>query len=339
MPIARLIRRHQTLLWWGHSAWALAWGIAAMWVGTRHFAFLRIAMLYVALLWLLSLTTPRDAPALPGRRARWLRTGIAYMSRNFYQQILFFILPIYYASATWTTLNMAFVVLLALSALLSTLDVVYDRHLSGNRTLVAVFFTLNLFACLTAALPILWHIGPSMAVRAGAALAFLGFLSFHLGPRPSRHGPWLALVVSAVILAWVAGAGQRIVPPVPLRLVHTEFGDHVDRESLDVATRFETLPAGWSGTLDAVTSVRAPMGLSEGVRHRWWINGVLVKTTPAYRVEGGRPGGFRIWTALPVDHAVPGAWITVDVETAGGQIIGRRTLRVDPSPGAPPAVH
>jgi Family of unknown function (DUF5924)/Protein of unknown function (DUF2914) len=327
--LTRLAARHQSLLWWGHSAWALAWGIVAMWLGTRHFAFLRIAVLYVAAVWLLSLTTPPTDRPLPDRRAHWIRTGIAYLSRNFYQQILFFVLPIYYASATAGTINMAFVVLLALSALLSTLDVVYDRHLSRNRDLAAVFFTLNLFACLTAALPILWHVGPSLAVRTGAGLAFLGFVSFHLGRRPGRLGPWGALIASALLLAWIAGPGQRIVPPVPLRLVHTDFGDQVNRESMEMATHFTTLPAGWTGTLDAVTSVRAPMGLSEAVRHRWTVNGVPVKTTPAYQVSGGRPGGFRIWTALPIDGGRPGAWITLDVETEGGQIIGRGTLRID----------
>ena len=302
-----------------------------MWLGARHFAFLRLAVLYTAVVWGLSLTTPRAGTPPPrNRTAHWLRTGIAYVSRNAYQQVLFFLLPIYYASATAGTLNMIFVAMVAASALLSTLDVIYDRHLSTNRDLVSVFFTLNLFACLTAALPILWHIGPRTAVRAGAGLAFVGYVSFHVGRRPHRLAPWLLLAASALLLALVAGPGQRLVPPVPLQLVSTDFGDGVDRETLTMATRFDTLPAGWSGTLDAVTAVRAPMGLQEGVRHRWRVNGVLVRTTSSYRVQGGRPGGFRIWTALPIDDAPSGAWIALDVETVGGQIIGRRILRVAP---------
>ena len=302
-----------------------------MWLGAKHFTFVRVAVIYMAVVWVLSLTTPRaGTPRHAGGAARWIRTAIAYVSRNAYQQVLFFVLPIYYASATPGSLNMLFVELLAASAILSTLDVVYDRHLSRNRDLTAVFFTLNLFACLTAALPILWHVGPGMAIRAGAGLAFVGYVSFHLGRRPGRLGPWVALAISALFLAWVAGPGQRVVPPVPLRLVTTTFGDDVDRETLTMATRFDTLPAGWSGTLDAVTAVRAPMGLQEGVRHRWRIDGVDVRTTASYRVEGGRPGGFRVWTALPIDGAPADARIALDVETAGGQIIGRGTLRVAP---------
>ena len=300
-----------------------------MWLGARHFTFLRVAVLYVAVVWVLALTTPRHAetPAAGGR-AGWLRMGIGYTSRNFYQQILFFILPIYYASATAGTANMAFVVLLGASALLSTLDVIYDRHLSANRDLVAVYFTLNLFACLTAALPVLWHINPSVAVRAGAGLAFLGYVSFHVGAVPRRPGQWLALLASAALLAWVAGPGQRVVPPVPLTLARADFGDQVDRATLTMGQRFETLPAGWSGTLDALTAVRTPMGLTEDVRHRWWVNGTEVRSTAVHALAGGRTGGFRIWSALPIARAEGGWTITVQVETGGGQIIGRQTLRV-----------
>jgi hypothetical protein len=302
-----------------------------MWVGARHFAFVRVTVFYVALIWLLTLVVPpvlvrwhREGPA-----ATRLRLAINYVNRNFYQQILFFVLPIYYASATRGSVNMIFVALLAVSALLSTLDVVYDRHLSTNRDLAAVFFALNLFACLTAALPILWHVGPALGVRASAALAFLAFVSFYVENRvPQRPAPWVALIISAVLLASIAGWGQRLVPPVPMRLAGAGFGDEVERSTFTMARTFGELPAGWSGTLELITAIRAPMGVNEAVRHRWLVDGTVLRTTDVHQLAGGRTGGFRLWTALPIVRAHPGSIISVDVETAGGQLIGRAVLKV-----------
>jgi hypothetical protein len=302
-----------------------------MWIGTRHFAFVRVAVLYVAVIWLATLFSPwlLERPAL-GARAHWLRLGLNYVNRNFYQQVLFFVLPIYYASATPGSVNMAFVVLVAVSALVSTLDLVYDRHLSTNRDLIAGFFAVNLFACLTAAVPIVWRVGPSLALRISAGLSFVGFASFYLGRRVGAQAkPWVGMLAVAVLLVLAITYGQRLIPPVPLRLSSAAFGDEVERPTLQMNRRFDRVPAGWSGTLDVVTAINAPMGLTESVRHRWQVNGVTVRTTNAHRVNGGRKEGFRLWTALPIERAPAGARIAVDVETDAGQLIGRATIRVN----------
>jgi Family of unknown function (DUF5924) len=324
------LARHQATLWWLHSTWALACGVAVMWIGTHHFTFVRVAVVYVALIWLVSLFSPKllAHPSVAGR-AHWLRLGVNYVSRNFYQQVLFFVLPIYYASATLTSANMLFVGLVAMSAIISTLDVVYDRHLSTNRDLVAAFFACNLFACLTAAVPIVWQFGPSMALRISAALSFVEFASFYFGRPVGTHPkPWVGMLAVVLLLALVITRGQRLVPPVPMRLSGAAFGDQVERQTLQMATRFQQVPAGWSGTLDVVTAIDAPMGLTESVRHRWRIDGITVRTTAAHQVSGGRKEGFRLWTALPIASAPQGARISVDVETNSGQLIGRAAIRV-----------
>ena len=121
---------------------------------------------------------------------------------------------------------MMFVGLLAVSALISTLDVVYDRHLSTNRDLVAAFFAVNLFACLTAAVPIVWHVGSALALRVSAGLSFAGFASFYLGRRVGgTPKPWIGMLAVVVMLARVITRGQRLIPPVPMRLSSAAFGD------------------------------------------------------------------------------------------------------------------
>ena len=324
------LSRHQATFWWLHSAWALGCGVAVMWIGRRHFAFVRVAVLYVVVIWLASLFSPWLLARLTfGERAHWLRLGVNYVSRNFYQQVLFFVLPIYYASATPGSMNMVFVALVGMSALVSTLDLVYDRHLSTNRDLVAAFFALNLFACLTAAIPVVWHVGPSLALRISAGLSFAGFASFYVGPRVGdRPRPWIGMMTVVSLLALVITYGQRLIPPVPMRLSSAAFGDQVERDTLRMGAQFDHVPAGWSGTLDSVTAIIAPMGLTESVRHRWQIDGATVRTTSTHQVNGGRKEGFRLWTALPIDSAPAGARISVNVETDAGQLIGRATIRV-----------
>ena len=128
----------------------------------------------------------------PGQPTKWrgrLRLVINYFSKNFYQQLLFFLLPIYYASSTGWSLNLLFVAFLAVSALTSTFDVVYDRHLSVRRGLTAVFFAFNLFACINVMLPVLWSISNRIALPVSAVLAVAGVRDHPLQVRRPGAAP------------------------------------------------------------------------------------------------------------------------------------------------------
>src|SRR5262245_14656508 len=157
-PLAAALLRNQERLWWLHSVYALLFGIGVMWLGHRNFVLLRVILFYVLFIWITSLLLPRLVPKLGDRYGRWLHRVIHYFNRNFYQQILFVILPLYYASATLRSRNVVFVILLGASALLSTLDVVYDRHLSTKWTWAALFFAFNLFAGVNVMLCVLWGV-------------------------------------------------------------------------------------------------------------------------------------------------------------------------------------
>jgi hypothetical protein len=116
----RAVARHRALLWWLHSFYALAFGIGVMWLGSRHYEFLRVTVLYVGFIWVTSLLVPAIA-RLPRLSPPWrerVRLAINYLHRAFYQQVLFFLLPIYYASATVLSRNMLFVAFIAVCAIL-----------------------------------------------------------------------------------------------------------------------------------------------------------------------------------------------------------------------------
>ena len=324
------LRDHENKLWWIHSAYALLLGIAVMWLGARNHSYLRITAFHIMFIWASSLCLPIlvSHPRVSEQWAARLRLLINYFNKNFYQQVLFFILPIYYASATLPSPNIVFVLLLGLSAAISTLDIVYDRHLSVRRGLTASFFAFNLFALINVMLPVLWSISNVWTTRLAAVLAAVGFATLYDWSAASN---WLRLgggVAAAILLVMLVELGRFAIPPVPLRVVNAEFGGSVDRESMRLVPVWREMDPGGSRQVYALTAIKAPLGLKDGVRHRWYKNGKLLWRSPPFDVIGGREQGYRLWTSYDFPALELGAAVRVDVETEDGQLIGRTEITV-----------
>jgi Family of unknown function (DUF5924)/Protein of unknown function (DUF2914) len=320
---------HQEKLWWLHSLYALILGIGIMWLGKRNFSYLRLVVFHISFIWLSSLFLPMllNHPRLPVPWTPRLRFLVNFFNKNLYQQMLFFVLPIYYASATLVSRNIAFVLLVGLSATLSTLDVIYDRHLSVKRGLTATFFAFNLFALINVMLPILWSVSNTLATRASAALACLGFLSLYY-PMSQFKVPRRALAFgTGIAILGLAELGRPFIPPAPLRLASVEFGKEFDKDSLRVVTPLTEIQPNQPLRVYGVASIQAPLGLTERVRHRWYQNGKLIFASPFYNIVGGRAEGFRLWTSFSFNSIAPGTKLRLDLETEGGQLIGRAELR------------
>ena len=322
--------RHQDKLWWFHSSYSLLLGIGVMWLGTKKFAYLRLAVFHIAFIWLSSLALPLLARLrnIPEHWRRRLRLLINYFQRNFYQQLLFFILPIYYLSASWGAANMLFVLLLAVSALLATMDIVYDRYLSRRWWVLAMFFAFNLFACINVMLPVVWNFKNAFALRLSALLALAGFASFCFALKAARQrGRLLPILTAALLLAAVSEIGRPLIPPAPLRLLNSSFSLELDGENRQPKFPLEHLPAGGSYKIFAMTAIGAPLGLKDRVGHRWYLNGRLVYISPFFTVNGGRESGFRLWTFRTLNNIEPRSTLRIDVLSEAGQLIGRARLR------------
>jgi hypothetical protein len=268
------------------------------------------------------LNHPRLSPRWAGR----LRLVVNYFNKNFYQQVLFFILPIYYGSATVSSGNVIFVLLLTISAVLSTLDVVYDRHLSVRRGLAALFFSFNLFALINVMLPVLWSIGNNWATRVSAVFAALGFVTIFQPFSQVRYRQYAVAVGTALLLLVLVEFGRPYIPPAPLRVVAAQFGSDYQTETKSVDRVLTEVEPGQGRRLHVITPIKAPLGLKETVQHRWYKNGKLAWASPFIQVTGGREQGFRLWTNYLFDVIEPGAVVRVDAVTAGGQLIGRAWL-------------
>lgn len=334
--LAEWLRLHKEKLWWLHSSYALALGIGIMWLGARNFTYLRLAFVHIGFIWISSLFLPRilSLPRLPARWAPRIRLLINFFNKNFYQQLLFFVLPIYYASSTIPSRNALFLVLVALSAVLSTLDVVYDRHLSTRRSLTAVFFAFNLFALLNVMLPVLWSVSNTWTTRVSAVAAAAALLTFYAALAGSKRARFVAGAVAAALLLAAVEWGRSFIPPAPLRLADVEFGTGFDKESLRIQSVVTDLAPGEPLRLYGLTAIQAPLGMKERVRHRWIREGKVICSSPPYDMIGGRAEGFRLWTACGIDPLPPGASLRLELETEGRQLIGRATLKAARRPAA-----
>lgn len=327
--LARWFQRHREKLWWLHSLYALALGIGIMWLGTQKFAYLRVTVFHISFIWLSSLFLPRllNHPRLSTRWAARVRLFVNYFNKNFYQQMLFFVLPIYYASATLFSRNIVFVLLVGLSAILSTLDIIYDRHLSVSRTLTALFFAFNLFALINVMLPVLWSVSNTWTTRLSAVLAAMGFLTLFYPLAKSKRRSVALGVLIIVLLVAVVEWGRTFIPPAPLRLANVEFGTGFQPESLRLESPVSELAPGRAVRLYGLTAIKAPLGLEERVQHRWYQNGKLIWASPFYNMTGGREEGYRVWSGCSFDNIAPGTELRLDLETEGGQLIGRALLK------------
>ena len=302
-----------------------------MWLGSVDFTYLRVVLFNVAFIWASSLLIPVLAahPGLPPVWRERLRLLVNYFNRNFYQQILFFILPIYAGSMTFGSANMLFVLILGLTAVLSTLDIVYDRFLSVRSCYISVFFAFNLFACINVTLPVLFRIGNTTAIYLSAVLAWLGFVTFCLRLSAAGRRQKAALaILAALLLAGLVEFGRPVIPPAPLKLARFEFGPGMEPGRLAIRQPYERLAAGYRGRLYVLTAITAPLGLEETIAHHWLADGASLRRSPYYPVRGGRRDGYRLWTFHTFRKASPRDEVRVDVLTRGGQLIGRIALPV-----------
>lgn len=327
--LIRWAQRHHNKLWWLHSLYALALGIGFMWLGKRNFAFLRVAVFHIGFIWLSSLLLPYllNHPRVPEAWAPRLRLMVNFLNKNLYQQMLFFVLPLYYGSATTNSRNLFFVLLVGVAAILSTADIVYDRHVAMKRRLTAAFFAFNMFVLVNVMLPVVWSISNTAAMRLAGALAILSVLTLNYPAFQSVLGRLAATLSLVLMIVLSVEVGRPFIPPAPLRLVSAEFGRDFHKESLQIVEPLAHVEPANEIRIYALTAIKAPLGLRERLQHRWRLNGRIVCASPFYDIVGGREEGFRLWTSCVFPSIPRSGTVRVDLETEGGQLIGRALLK------------
>ncbi|WP_437678285.1 DUF5924 family protein [Sorangium sp. So ce131] len=337
--LSAFLKRHHKKLWWLHTAYALSLGAFVVAFAQKGFQRARFLAISVSVAWLLVLlffrlfgTGARQDYATAWRGARLRFMVMTYVLKNLYQGMLFFLLPFYWKSASLDAPNRWFVLLLGACAVLSTLDLVFDRVLMRWKTLASVFYGVTLFACLNLVIPAILPDTRTLYTLLSAALvSVLGFCTLHL----PFSALWSRVGAVFLVLAAAAGVGlaygtRELIPPVPMHLSSAAVGPYVLQDGR-LAMSVKSLHASVIQELRAVTDVVVPGGEGDRLLHVWRHEGreVYREREEMLRVPGPQ-GAVRLKSQLVggrLPRRLTGQW-TVDVETEDGQLVGRTSFEV-----------
>ena len=333
----RFWSKHRTLLWTLHSVWALATGAVVIWLAHEQYGFVPWIVLFLGLTWLSTLyfgrmTAKAPAGADPARPPGAAAEATSYVTRVMYQETLFFLLPFYFYSMVIDAPNVVFMALLGSLAILSCIDLVFDRWHRTSRVWSLLFFALVTFAAVNLLIPLLVPVDPTMATRIAAGVAVTCALPLALqGKRPSRREAAFLALATAIFLSVVIGI-PRLIPPVPLRLQDVAFAAGIDRESLELtvplqdAVRSATLGDG----LYVRMQVFAPTAVPARVNLRWEFDGEPIRDTRMIEITA-HSAGFRIWDAFrPESGRIEPGRYDVILETQARRVFGTATIVVNP---------
>jgi hypothetical protein len=335
------LRVHGRKLWWLHSAYALLLGCAVVAFAQKGFEHARWLSVSLGAAWLLIVAifrlgasrTAHEVAAPTKAKVRFF--VMTYVLKNFYQGMLFFLLPFYFKSSTLFSYNGIFLALFAVCTVLSTIDLVFDRVLMRWAVVGALFHGLTLFACLNLVIPALlpdMRTLTTLLFAAGAAV--VGFWTIHLRTSLLKDPRYLALlgVSLGVGLGGVYGL-RRAIPPVPMYMASGAVGPSLLADGR-LAMEVTSLHAAVLRQVIAVTDIVVPGGKGDRLVHVWRHNGVELHraSEETSRVQGPS-GEVRLRSALfAAEESLPeelaGPW-SVDVETDDGQLVGRVTFRVE----------
>ena len=334
------MRDHGRKLWWLHSAYALGLGITVVAFAQKGFDHARWLAVSIGAAWLLVVLffrvfgSGRDQAHLQaaGPKVRLRFFAMTYALKNLYQGMLFFLLPFYWKSTTFWAPNSWFVVLLGTCALLSTLDIVFDRVVFRFRALASLFHGVALFGCLNLVVPALFpdtRTLYSLLIAMGTTV--LGFWTIHVSLAMLRDRRWITLFfISATAAIAGAYAARSAIPPVPMYVSHGAVGPILlDDGRLGMVVH--ELHPSVIDKLIAITDVVVPGGKGDRLVHVWRHDGDEVhRATETTSKVDGPEGTVRLRSGLTgrqLPKRLVGSW-AIDVETQDGQLVGRVSFLV-----------
>jgi len=306
---------------------ALGLGILAQVFARHTIAFAPKAVALLALSWALAaalgqwLPEPRPGGAPAVWRAR-LRAAGGTIIVSLLRNVLFFLVPIWFASATISSPNILAPIVLGAAALLSCFPGLFRRRVLDRPRRRTLWCSAVLFAALVPAVAVETAASPRVSAALAAAIAWV--TASLTGSRRGLRGTVgrAELVSSAVVAALACALIAPILPPVPVACSARATGTGLrNRELEGIAARF---PAG-TRRVYAWFAVRLPPHYRQGIRLEWYRDGRPAGQVAAREIVGGRAQGYRVsaFTASPG----PGEW-RVDLLTDASQLITRAHFQV-----------
>jgi hypothetical protein len=345
--VGAFVDRHHRTLWWLHTCYALSLGLFVASFAQKGFERARFLTVTLVIVWALVMLFFRFfgtgaqqdfITAFPGARRRFF--VMTYAMKNLFQGMLFFLLPLYWRSGSADAKTIGVAWLLGVCAVLSTLDLVFDRVLLRFKLVTSAFFTLTLFGSLNVALPALIpSIATVTSLLLSAGLASAVFFLFQVPVRWLKR-PRVAVLFGVTILLGIVLVyiGRRGFPAVPMYIRSGGVGPAITADG-NVDFEIRTLRVAALDRLYAVTDVAVIDGADEALVHVWRRDGLeLVQEALGPIPKAKTPETTRVASALDVtklkgtvvkSEELAGRY-TVDVETKSGQVVGRVAFDVRP---------
>jgi hypothetical protein len=325
-------------IWWLHSGFALVFGVGVMLFARHGLAYADKLLIVLLLSWLLMfialrfIVGPANRSEGEGIGRKGVRLATNYVIKQLYQQMFFFLVPIYASSATWSlsSFNWWLAPVLLVCAVVSTMDLVFDNFIMERRVLASLMYGLAMFGLLNVILPLVFKVThyQGLMVAAAATPGAVALLSFSAKSVLSPQGVLLTILATGGLIAAV-WFGRVAVPPAPLAMPEAAVGHGTPGS-------YECLPGSKhqirSDQLDGLRCgswLVEPGGVKEDVVHVWTHRGKTVLRVVPEKLSC-EADGVVYRSALPVESlpADPlGGW-TCTIETVGGQLVGVRRFEV-----------
>jgi hypothetical protein len=307
---------------------ALGLGILSQMYAKHTIAYAPKAVALLAVAWALAAGLGEWLPeAKPDEtHARWrnfLRRAAATVTVGLFRNVLFFLVPIWFASATLGSANMLAPIVLAAVALYTCFPNRFRQRMLEHPRMRTLYCSSVLFVALVPAAAVETATSPRLSAALAAAIAWLASsLATSRAPLMTRVGR-LELGFGALAAGLILAVAAPLLPPVPVACSAAAIGTAiVDREIVGAADRF---PAG-TRRVYAWFAVHVPRHYRQGIRFEWYRDGEQVGSHAAGAVVGGREQGYR--TSSSTVSPKPGSW-RVDLLTDASQLIARRHFVVE----------
>jgi hypothetical protein len=307
---------------------ALGLGILSQTYAKHTIAFAPKAVALLVVAWALAAGVgkwlPEAKPDEPHPRWRdFLRKAAALVTVGLFRNVLFFLVPIWFASSTLGSINMLAPIALAAVALYSCFPNRFRKSMLEHPRIRTLYCSSVLFVALVPATAVEVSASPRLSAALAAGLAWLvSSLATSRAPLNTRIGRY-ELGAGTVIAALICALAAPLLPPVPVACGESAVGTGLRNHDIEgTAARF---PAG-TKRVYAWFAVHVPRRYRQGIRFEWYREGEQVRSIAGGEIVGGREGGYR--TSSSTGSPKPGSW-RVDLLTDASQLIARKTFVVE----------
>ena len=325
-------------IWWLHSGFALTFGIGVMLFARHGLAYADKLLVVLSLSFLLMFVALRFivGPANRGPDEKLLRKGLRvgtnYIIKQLYQQMFFFLVPLYASSATWSfaSVNWWLPPILLACAVVSTMDLVFDNVIMERRWLAAAMYGLAMFGLLNVTVPLVFGLdhATGLVLAAVATPTAVALLTFSVRSVLAWQGATLTLGATAGLLLAVM-AWPALIPPAPLAMTESAVGSGSRGSYECMPASAHVIPRGHLDSLRCGSWLVEPGGVKDEIVHDWYHRGhKLARIKPDLAACHGE--GIVVVSQFPpaLMPADPtGRWRCV-TRTVHGQLVGLRDFAV-----------